>query len=104
MERENRLLFVANGKKGSRSCRLREFIGNDFQDLPLRFASVLRLIKQYMIELLVEFIKNPGGAGPPKQGPRALNQIIEVEKTAMILHMLVIGNNLFADYRQGLRD
>ena len=56
LEGEDRLLLVADREEAARARRLREFIGDDLQNLPLRRARVLRLVEQNVIDPLVEFI------------------------------------------------
>ena len=56
LEGEDRLLLVADREEAARARRLREFIGDDLQNLPLRRACILRLVEQNVIDPLVEFI------------------------------------------------
>ena len=56
LEGEDRLLFVADREEAARARRLREFIGDDLQNLPLRRARVLRLVEQNVIDLLIELV------------------------------------------------
>ena len=66
LKREDRLLFVADGKNRAldhaRARPGKEFRGQPAHDLPLLGARVLRFVDQHVVDAAVELVVHPGGA------------------------------------------
>src|SRR5690606_14221792 len=91
LERIDRLLFIAHGKYGALHAIARPMPGEKFlrqlsHDRPLRWARVLRLIDQDVVDTAIELVLNPWPhvrAGKEVHG--TLNEIVEVQKSARTL-------------------
>src|SRR5690606_41172934 len=91
LERIDRLLFIAHREYGALHTIARAMPGEKFfrqlaHDRPLRWARVLRLIDQDVVDTAVELVLNPWPhvrAG--KQVHGALDEIVEVQKSSRSL-------------------
>src|SRR6185437_6151877 len=66
LEREDRLLLVADREHGARHTVARASAGSEFRDdmrddVPLPRAGVLRLVDQHVIDAAVELVVHPAG-------------------------------------------
>ena len=103
LEGEDRLLLVAHGKERAASrglLLLRKFSGERSQYFPLLAARVLRFVEQYMADLMIELIEDPGRVGALQQIARSDDEIVEIQEAARELEFLESGDDLAAKLRQ----
>ncbi len=84
LEREDRLLFVADRedrapKHAARADAGGEFGNQAFDDVPLGGRGVLRLINQQMIDAKIKLVVHPGGIDPIQQCTGLVDQVIVIE-------------------------
>ena len=95
LERENRLLFVADRKQRARP-QARAGPGEEVrrqsaQNIPLRPRRVLRLVDQDVIDAGIELVEHPGGIGFGEKSLDARDQIIEIEPAARVLEPGIVA-------------
>ncbi len=97
LEREDRLLLVADGEDGpldrAGAGTREEFAGHPPDDIPLLRACILRLIDQHVVDALVELVVHPGGAVLAEQGESPVDEVVVVEEPAPIFRRLVPGDH-----------
>ncbi len=86
LEGKDRLLFVADREESARAWALpapgREIAGELFENFPLGFARVLRLIDQNMVDSRIELIEHPACIRAFEQSQGLFDEIIEIEDSA----------------------
>ncbi len=108
LEREDRLLLVADGEQGAGEKATRTGSGGELRhklthDPPLLFAGVLRLVDQDVIEAEIEFVMHPAWIDLVEHGAGLVDEVFIVEKAAAILVGAVAGDHLAGerDQRRG---
>ena len=100
-EREDRLLLVAHGEDrpvdGPGAGAGKKLGRQKSDDFPLLRAGILRLVDQYVIDALIELVVHPGRAILPQQCACLVDQIVVVEKPALVLRPLVAGDHRIGD-------
>ena len=101
LEREDRLLLVAHGEDrpvdGARAGAGKKLLGQKPDDLPLLRTGILRLVDQHMINALIELVMHPCSAILVQQDAGLVDQIVIVEKPALVLRPLVAGDHRISD-------
>ncbi len=90
LEREDRLLRVADGEQGAArragAPADEELAGQGAKDVPLLGRGVLRLVEQDMVDAAVELVEHPGRIGfLGEQRMGAVDQVGEVQRAARVL-------------------
>ena len=96
LEREDRLLLVADGEQRAELLACpgagEELGGKRLDDAPLRRVGVLRLVNQDVVDAAVDLVQHPGGGvGARQQRLGLYDQIVIVERGFGQLASLVIG-------------
>ena len=107
LEREDRLLFVADRKHGARDAIARAVAGGKFgndvlDNVPLSRARVLRLIYQDVVDAAVELVMHPARRHLGQHGKRLVDQIVIIEQAALLLFAPVVCGRRYCDMQQGL--
>ena len=71
--------------------------GQKSDDFPLLRAGILRLVDQHVIDALIELVMHPGRAILAQQCACLVDQIVVVEKPALVLRPLVAGDHRIGD-------
>ncbi len=105
LEREDRLLFVADGKHGAEHAvagtPARRELGDDMRhDVPLSRTRVLRLVDQDVVDAAVELVVHPSRRDALQHRKRLVDQVVIVEQSAILLLAAVIGRRRGCDMKQ----
>ena len=105
LEREDRLLLVADGKDGApeiaRAAAGGEFRHQAADNVPLLVARVLRLVDQHVIDAEIELVMHPGGIDIVQERERLVDQIVIVEQPAARLLGRVAGQHCIRHGQEG---
>ena len=99
LEREDRLLLVADGEQGAGEQTARAGAGGELRhqlahDPPLLLARVLRLVDQDVVEAEIELVMHPTGIDPVEHRAGLVDQVVVVEEAAAVLLGAVAGDHL----------
>ena len=86
LEGKDRLLFVADREESARAGALpapgREIASELFENFPLSFARVLRLIDENMVDSRIELVEHPARVRAFEQSHGLFDEIVEIEDSA----------------------
>ena len=107
LEGEDRLLVVAHREEAALARAGAEAGGElarqVLQDAPLRFARVLRLVDEDVVDPAVELVQHPGRVRAVEEGAGALDQVVEVEHAVAHLTLVVPAQGEVGEGEQGPR-
>ena len=80
----------------------KKLLAEQTDDTPLIGARILRLIDQNMVDALVEFVLDPWPRILPRQQIHCTHdQIVEIEKTVCLFHLLVAADQIVDQNQRG---
>ena len=107
LEGVDRLLAVAHREDGARpvagALAGEEFLGQGVGDAPLLGRGVLHLIQQQVVQAAVQLVQHPGGARIEQQRAGAVDQVVVIEQSGLVLALRIAVGDRSGQQRQCAR-